>query len=243
MRGLASAVCALALSSLACAAPGGDVVTSTTSSESGDGDGDGDGDASGDGDGEPVCGPVPEECQRFLACLEAILPSSVERAEAMFGVGGSCWCDTTPVAVDDCVETCLDQLDTAVAQYPTEPACHESSCTLGQLDPAQPYGPVVDGQCPDYAGVAQLPLENPAELEGTTCAPPCNGLLGWCPDHTQSSAQGTCYLTVDGADYCVNRCYVDPTHVGGTQCQCGAICQPDGSVDSEGIMRGVCLFP
>jgi hypothetical protein len=44
----------------------------------------------------------------------------------------------------------------------------------------------------------------------------------YCPESSQTSAQGTCYIQVAGVDHCVSRCRVDP--------------------DGEGNMRGLCTF-
>ena len=43
-------------------------------------------------------------------------------------------------------------------------------------------------------------------------------------------------------NYCASRCYVDPEFHGGHQCACGATCQPHGSQDGEGQLRGLCTF-
>jgi hypothetical protein len=146
-----------------------------------------------------------------------------------------------PGEAEACLFECVEQVTNAIEQNPTEAECHESYCTLDQLDPGEPYGPVVDGACPSWNGSPQLALEQPLGLPGSVCAPPCSGLADVCPDHPQTAAEGICYLIVGNTNYCVSLCYVDPTVVGGSQCQCGATCQPTMS-DGEGNLRGICTF-
>lgn len=230
----------------ACTDDGG---ADTNAETSGDGDGDGDGDATGDGDGDPTggeCYPQPPECALFLECLGAIAPEQVAAIEGMFGEAGSCWCSGNDQA-QDCYRTCVEEVGKAVNTYPTVSACHESKCSLDQLDATQPYGPVMDGSCPDYvteqnAMAPQMPVMNPLGVPGNFCSPKCSGLANYCPDHTQTSAAGTCYLQLGEDAHCISRCWVDPTVIGGTQCQCGATCQPQGAPDGEGNMRGICTF-
>ena len=68
------------------------------------------------------------------------------------------------------------------------------------------------------------------------------GLGNFCPNHDQTTAVGTCYIVLGDTNYCISRCYVDSEVIGGTQCQCGATCQPYGGPDGEGNMRGLCTF-
>jgi hypothetical protein len=173
-----------------------------------------------------------------------VIPDQLPDIEAQFGEGGSCWCDNTEEAAQACFETCIEQLANAVEQNPTEPLCHGQYCPLEELDPEQPYGPVQNGSCPDYGISEQLALQNPFGLPGSVCAPPCSGIANYCPGHPQTTAEGVCYLTVDDTNYCVTRCWVDPFYLGesGTQCQCGAICQPYGGADGEGNLRGICTY-
>jgi hypothetical protein len=70
----------------------------------------------------------------------------------------------------------------------------------------------------------------------------CMGLSNICPHHTQTTAIGTCHLSVGQDNYCVSRCVVDSNIFGGAQCQCGATCQPEGAPDGEGNLRGICTF-
>lgn len=192
----------------------------------------------------PGCAyPVPEECLRFVDCVGAITPAQRAQVEAEYGENGSCWCGTQAEA-QACFATCVSQLDAAIENYPTVAECHPSSCSLDELDPSQPYGPVVNGACPAWNGSPQLPLVEPFGLPGSVCAPPCSGIAQSCPDHTQTAADGTCYVVVNDTNYCVSRCYVDSVQLlpNSTQCQCGAICQPHGGPDAEGNLRGICTF-
>jgi hypothetical protein len=79
-------------------------------------------------------------------------------------------------------------------------------------------------------------------VPGGFCSPPCTGVANSCPEHTQTAAAGTCGLNLGGEDHCFSRCWVDPNVIGGTQCQCGATCQPSGGPDGEGNLRGICTF-
>jgi len=214
----------------------------------GDGDGDlttGDGDpTTGDGDGDPTTGggcEVPEACLTFVDCIAALAPSQAEAIAEQYGEGGSCWCGT-PAEAQECLQICVEQLEAAVENNPTEPACHESSCSLDELDLSQPYGPIEGGGCPDALGAAQEPIDNPFGVSGGYCAPACEGLSNQCPEHPQTTAPGTCYISIGETNYCALRCYVDPTILGGNQCPCGARCQPQGAPDGEGNMRGLCTF-
>lgn len=203
--------------------------------------GDGDGDNEGDGDDDGGCFNAPEECLRFVRCIGTLVPDQQSTVEGQFGEEGSCWCGTEAEA-QDCYKTCVQQLNTAIKNNPTVSACHQNSCALEDLDPTQPYGPIVNGSCAEWNGKAQTPFQNPFGLPGGYCAPECGGIAKACPEHTQTSAQGTCYATVGDKSYCASRCYVDPTLIGGTQCQCGATCQPHGPADGEGNQRGICTF-
>jgi hypothetical protein len=245
----------MALSLTMAACPAGDdadtMLDGETTNGDGDGDtGDGDGDGdTGDGDGDPTggeCFNQPPECARFVSCIGGVAPSQLETVEAMFGEGGSCWCGTEDAA-QDCYDVCVEQVDNALASYPTVKECHESYCNLEDLDPTQPFGPIANGACTPYTSeqgepIDQVPFMNPVGVPGGFCAPKCSGLANYCPESSQTSAQGTCYLQ-QGADlYCISRCYVDSEVVGGTQCQCGATCQPSGGADGEGNLRGICTF-
>lgn len=181
---------------------------------------------------EPGCFEAPPECLRFVECIAALIPSQADVIEQVYGESGACWCGTEGEA-QECFTTCIEQLDTALDSFPTEPACHEQSCSLDELDPEQPYGPVVDGQCPE----GSEPLINPLGVPGSVCSQLCG--IGGCLEHSQTSAVATCYVP---DNWCVTRCWVDPRVVGGNQCQCGARCQPHGAPDSEGNMRGICTF-
>ncbi len=224
--------------SLGLVACDGDDGSSDTVADSTDSTGDGDGDSSGDG-GE--CVDAPEECLRFVNCIGEIVPSQRETVESEYGVDGSCWCGSVD-EINNCYATCVDQLNTAIKNNPTVSACHEKSCTLEELDPAEPYGPIIDGSCPDWNGNPQVPMEMPFGVPGGFCSPACSGIAQSCPEHNQTAADGTCYLSLGDTSYCVSRCWVDPTVIGGTQCQCGATCQPQGGPDGEGNLRGICTF-
>ncbi|MFO7566689.1 MAG: hypothetical protein R6X02_28860 [Enhygromyxa sp.] len=242
---------ALSFGLVACNDDGGD-----DGMADGTGDGDGDGDQTGDGDGEtgdgdgdetgdgdPGCFEAPDVCLRFVSCIGDILPEQQDAVSDEYGEGGSCWCSGEDKA-QECYSTCVNQLDAAIEQFPTASACHPKSCGLDELDPEQPYGPVVNGSCPEWSGLEQIPLNNPFGIAGSVCSPPCSGIAQSCPDHTQTVAEGTCYLTVGDTNYCVSRCWVNSVDIfpSGTQCQCGATCQPVGGADGEGNLRGVCTF-
>ena len=204
------------------------------------GGGGSEGDESG-GSGCTATTEVPDECLRWVGCVAALTPAEAAAAEAEYGAEGSCWCGTEAEA-SACYQDCLAGLSAANDSDPTESACHASSCSLAELDPSEPYGPVVDGACPDWNDEPQVPVVDPFGLSGSYCAPACSGLANFCPDHAQSTAGGTCYLVVGETELCVSRCYVDPNHLGGNQCPCGATCKPYGSPDGEGHARGLCLF-
>lgn len=201
------------------------------------------------GEGEPggddgQCWDAPEKCLQLLECASVISPDQLEALEAQYGEDGSCWCGTTEAEALACYETCVDQLANAIEQNPTEPRCHGQYCPIEELDPDQPYGPVTDGTCPNYGNSPQLALQQPFGLPGSVCSPKCGGIAKFCPDHPQTTADGTCYVVVEETEYCVTRCWVDPLQFGptGTQCQCGARCQPFGGPDGEGNQRGICTF-
>jgi hypothetical protein len=246
---------ALSLTATACG-DDGEMETMATgeTTENGDGDGDsgdgdGDGDTMGDGDGDTSseCFNQPPICDRFIRCIGALVPSQLATVEEQFGPMGSCWCGATEDEAQACYETCVEQIDNALATEPTEQACHEEVCGIEELDPDQPYGPIENGACAPYLSeqgepIEQTPFMGPLGLPGGFCAPACSGLANYCPESSQTSAQGTCYLQAGGELYCVSYCYVDSEVVGGHQCQCGATCQPYGGPDGEGNMRGICTF-
>lgn len=238
----------LALGATACGDSAGDEMATTDETT----DGPGDGDPSGDGDPETT-GPVgcfeqPEICAQFVSCIGGLVPAQLELVESQYGPEGSCWCGATDDEAQACYETCIEEVDKAISGAgATVPQCHENWCTLDELDPDQPYGPVVGGACSPYKGpqgddITQFPMMAPAGVMGNYCAPLCSGIANACPEHNQTSAQGTCYLNGPDGPLCASRCYVDPTIIGGTQCQCGAICRPQGNPDGEGNMRGLCTF-
>ena len=215
--------------------PGVDLDTSSTSTTTSDTT------TSESGESEGSCFDAPELCLKLVECIDAIAPSQSESAAAQFGEDGSCWCGTEDEA-QACYETCFNQLELALENYPTEPACQDSYCTLDELDAEQPYGKPVDGACPNWGNDPQLVADAPLGLPGSVCMPECSGIAKYCPEHSQSSAEGVCYLASGGVDYCALRCWVDSTVVGGTQCPCGARCQPHGAPDGEGNQRGICTF-
>lgn len=194
------------------------------------------------------CVEQPPECAKFVECISALVPSQQPIVEEQYGVDGSCWCGTVD-EINECFTTCLEQVNTALGTMngQLEPACHPSSCDLEELDPTQPYGPIVDGACGTYEGpqgdqIEQTPFDAPFGVPGGFCAPTCSGLANFCPGHTQTTAEGTCYIGGDPDNFCALRCYVDPLVVGGTQCPCGARCQPQGGADGGGNLLGLCTF-
>ncbi|PRP98112.1 hypothetical protein [Enhygromyxa salina] len=240
----------LALSISIAACDGGDDGSEMAAdTSSGDGDGDpGDGDP-GDGDGDPTggeCFPQPPICEQFVRCIAAVVPGQAELVEAQYGAEGSCWCGTSEEA-QKCYETCGAEVEKAKLSSPTESQCHDEVCPIEELNPDEPYGPIEGGNCSDYIGpqgnpIAQTPFDGPLGISGGFCSPACSGLADYCPGHKQTSAQGTCYLVGPNDNFCVARCYVNSEFLGGHQCQCGAKCQPQGSPDGEGQMRGLCTF-
>jgi hypothetical protein len=241
---------ALSLTVAACDGGGDEAADTMTDddTETGNGDGDpGDGDP-GDGDGDTggCVTTQPPECVLFVECISGIAPSQQAAVEAMYGAEGSCWCGTVDEA-NECFATCVDQVELALETHPTVNACHAEKCGIEELDPTQPYGPIENGACGLYTAesgemLPQVPFQSPLGVPGGVCAPGCSGLANYCPESTQTSAAGTCYIQAMGELYCVSRCWVDSTIVGGTQCQCGATCQPEGAPDGENNMRGICTF-
>lgn len=202
------------------------------------GTGGGTSETGGDTGGPGCTFETSPECLRLVSCIGAIAPSQQDALEAMYGENGSCWCGTEAEAMS-CNETCVDELATAIEQFPTVSECQDGSCSL---DPSAPYGPVTDGACPDYRVGPQLPLVEPFDVAGSVCAPECIGVANTCPQHPQTAAEGTCFVAHEGKNYCVARCWVDPAVVDGNQCQCGATCQPYGPLDPDGHARGICTF-
>ena len=241
---ISSTILGLALVLSASACDGGDEgETMAATEDTGDGD-----PSTGDGDPIEGCFDQPPECAQFVSCIGGLVPDQLANVEAQYGPEGSCWCGATNDEAQDCFETCVTELVKALdGAGQTVRECHENWCTLEELDTDQPYGPVNGGACAPYKGpqgddIAQYPLMGPLGVSGSVCAPLCSGIANACPEHTQTSAQGTCYLNGPMGELCVSRCYVDPETIGGTQCQCGAICRPDGSMDGEGNARGICTF-
>jgi len=182
----------------------------------------------------------------FVQCIGAIVPDQLASTDAKYGAEGSCWCGTQDEAIA-CYTTCIEQVEKARESNPTQQACHKSSCTLDELDPTQPYGPIQNGACPVWdpgsgTTYTQVPVNNPFGVSGSYCSPPCTGIANTCTQHPQTSASGTCSLIVGGQEHCSLRCWVDSTVIGGTQCHCGATCKPHGGPDGEGNLRGTCLF-
>jgi hypothetical protein len=231
---------ALSFGLVACDGDDGSEMADTNNATESNGDGDGDATGDGDGDGDGCVEP-PEQCLRFVECIGAIVPEQQPAVEAQYGAEGSCWCDGVDAA-NECFTTCVQQLDTAITNNPTESACHASSCSLDELDPAEPYGPIVGGACSDWNGNPQVPTQNLFGIAGGFCSPACGGIAKSCPEHSQTSAKGTCGFVSNGVEQCMSQCWVDPTIIGGTQCQCGATCQPSGGPDGEGNLRGICTF-
>ncbi len=211
----------------------GDELTTDEASDTQTGDGDGDTMDTGDGDGDTgSCYPQPPECAQMMECFAEILP---DVDVSKYGADGSCWCGTEDEALE-CYNTCKEQLDLAIEQNPTVGVCHGRYCPLEDLDPNEPYGPADNG-CPEGSMALDLPVA------GTYCAPECTGLAEFCPEHSQTIADGTCFWGGADVNYCALYCYVDPyVFASGTQCQCGATCQPYGGADADGNLRGVCTF-
>lgn len=188
------------------------------------------------------CVVQPDACAQFVRCITTIDPSQAEVLEARYGESGSCWCgpEADP---EGCTSLCVDETNAAIEQYPHEGRCYPEACDLEELDPEQPYGPVVDGECPEYSSFfQQTPFVNPFGLPGSFCAPLHGGIADYCPPHSQTTAKGAGYIGMGSSSYCALRCYLDPIMLGGAQCPCGARCQPHGSPDGEGNLRGLCTF-
>jgi len=115
---------------------------------------------------------------------------------------------------------------------------------IEDLNPDEPFGPITNGSCPQYNGKDQLVAQNLFGTPGGFCSPECSGIAETCPDHTQTVAKGTCFFNANNKKHCVAWCYVDSAQLfpSGTQCQCGATCQPYGPTDGEGNARGLCTF-
>lgn len=198
-------------------------------------------------DDDGGCYEQPPECAQFLLCIDAIIPGQGASLEAQYGTDGSCWCGSEADAVA-CYNTCRDEIEKGKDNFPTVKYCHENWCELDELNLEEPYGPINGGSCDPYLGadgetmVPQYPVMNPFGVAGSFCTPECSGIANACPEHTQTSATGTCYLIQNNQELCISRCYVNSEAIGGTQCQCGATCQPQGAPDGEGNMRGICTF-
>lgn len=227
---------------------GGDDSTSNADSTAGDENGENDNGENDNGSEGSECFEAPELeiCERFIACLDQIAPGQGASQVDKYGPDGSCWCNSTEEEALECLSTCQEEIAKALVNFPTANACHESYCTLDELDPAQPYGLPEGGSCADFdwngAPYPQIEIANPLGVPGTFCSPACSGIANACPDSSQTSAEGTCFIAQGDTNYCISRCYVDSTVIGGTQCQCGATCQPYGGPDGEGNMRGICTF-
>jgi hypothetical protein len=177
------------------------------------------------------CFEQPAECAQLIECFGKILPN---QDMSQFEAGGTCWCGTEQEALD-CYNICVSQLEVAVEQNQTVGECHGRDCPLEELDAAQPYGP------PPCSGDA-MELQG-LPVDGSYCAPPCGGFAKDCPEHSQTIAEGTCYWNGGDNGFCALWCYVDPyIYASGTQCQCGATCQPYGGADGSGNQRGICTF-
>lgn len=175
--------------------------------------------------------PLPV-CTVVLDCVEVVAPDALAELEAQFGESSDCWCSGDGAAAA-CAQACQELLGGIVT---TEPACQLDSCPLEELDPRQPYGPVVDGVCPDYNNGPQQPFINPLGLPGSFCAPIHGGITDYCPDHEQTVAKGEGYLIgPDNNSYCALLCTLDHQVGDGPQCPCGARCQPVGSQEGKGI--------
>lgn len=187
-------------------------------------------DGSDSNDDSSNCFEQPAECGQLIECLAVLLPG---QDLGDFEPGGSCWCGTEEEAAA-CYQTCVDQLESAVADNPTLVECHGRYCPIEELEPNEPYGP------PPCAN--GLTLLDDLPVPGSYCAPACEGLAEACIEHSQTIAQGTCMWS-GNPNLCAMRCYVDPyIFASGTQCQCGATCQPYGGVDGDGNARGICTF-
>ena len=192
------------------------------------------------------CVPVPEICQRFLRCVDALVPEQSGPIGELLGEGSECWCDGDPASAAACAQTCTEELDKALEVEPTEVACHASSCAIDEHDDTQPYGPILAGECNLYLSGAdwleQDPLYEPLGLAGSFCSPSCDGIALVCPDNAQTTAEGSCFIADPEGNQCVSRCFVDSTLHGGNQCPCGATCQPYGTPDGDGHVRGICTY-
>ncbi len=52
-----------------------------------------------------ACGAKPSpECERYLACAEAVAPMSTKNQAATYGTGGSCWSGASDAQA--CTELC-----------------------------------------------------------------------------------------------------------------------------------------
>jgi hypothetical protein len=177
------------------------------------------------------CYEQPAECAQLIECLGVLLP---DQDLSQYEPGGACWCGSEAEALE-CYDTCVTQLELAIEQNPTIGECHGRYCPLEELDAAQPYGP------PPCSGDA-MELQG-LPVDGSYCAPPCGGFAKDCPEHSQTIAEGTCYWNGGDNGFCALWCYVDPyIYASGTQCQCGATCQPYGPNDGDGNQRGICSF-
>lgn len=53
-----------------------------------------------------ACGgiPQPEECEKYLACSEAVQPMSTRSTRQTYGPGGTCWVNASDA--ESCREVC-----------------------------------------------------------------------------------------------------------------------------------------
>jgi hypothetical protein len=195
-------------------------------------------DDAGDDTDTSGCFPQSAECAQMIECLDVLVPDADLDD---FNPEGACWCGSEAEA-SACHELCVEQLALAVEQHPTLGACHGRACPLDELDTTVPYRP--------WPCTGQHELEFPSDpadapVPGSYCAPICGTgfAAGDCPDHPQTVAEGTCFWIAGDVELCALRCFVDPfLYASGSQCQCGATCQPYGGNDGDGNARGICTF-
>jgi hypothetical protein len=116
--------------------------------DDGDGDDDDDdgedgGDDGQDGDGDDDGDGGRATCERYVACVAATSPATLEQVQEQYGDGGACWEDDD--LADACVTGCRDALVEAHLASPDEPLC--DACTVDAECVEAGLGRCVAGSC------------------------------------------------------------------------------------------------
>lgn len=66
--------------------------------------------------------PVPDRCERYLECIDAVRPDQYLALARKYGPDGRCW-DAGPGEAAVCVDDCEDALGDLHRRFQTEEAC------------------------------------------------------------------------------------------------------------------------